>query len=150
PPPGRKSSRRAGGPPLSPHRACPPPRKEVRDMAGDWLKVEKDTPEKPEVLTVAAVLGLDPEVVFTKCFKLWRWFDSNTADGNARGVTAELLDSLVHRPGFSQALLDVGWLQARSGSLAIPHFDRHMGQSGKRRALTAERVARHKAKGGNA
>jgi hypothetical protein len=118
-------------------------------MAGDWLKVEKDTPEKPEVLAVAAKLSLDPEVVFTKCFKVWRWADSHTPDGNAMRVTPALLDALVHAPGFAQALLDVGWLHVRDGALQFPNFERHMGQSGKKRALTAKRVAAHKKRSGN-
>lgn len=113
-------------------------------MAGDWVKVEAHTPEKPEVLAVAAKLGLDPEVAFAKCFKVWRWFDLNSVDGSAQSMTAVILDSLVSLPGFSQALLDVGWLQARSGSLAIPHFARHLGQSAKKRALGAKRAARHR------
>jgi DNA replication protein DnaT len=119
-------------------------------MAGDWLKVEKDTPEKPEILALATALNITTEEAFGRCFKVWRWADSHTVDGNARVTQMCALDSIAGLDGFSQALLDVGWLQARSGSLVIPHFDRHMGQSGKRRALTASRVAEHRAKTGNA
>lgn len=108
-------------------------------MAGDWLKVEKDTPEKPEILAMATDLGLDPEIVFAKCFKAWRWADSHTADGNAPCVTAVWLDALLHAPRFADALVKVGWLVVRNGSLQFPNFEQHMGQSGKRRALTARR-----------
>lgn len=34
-------------------------------------------------------------------------------------------------------------------TLAIPRFDRHNGKTAKNRALTAKRVAKHKAKNGN-
>ena len=119
-------------------------------MAGDWLKIEKDTPDKPEIAGLCALLGIDADTAFAKCFRLWCWADSNTVDGNVRRVTLAFLDSLVHLPGFSQALLDVGWLVARSGSLEFPNFARHMGQPAKARALTAARVAAHKAKTGNA
>lgn len=119
-------------------------------MAGDWLKVEETTPEKPEILVMSGLLGLDPEIVFTKCFKLWRWASNSSVDGVIENVQPDLLDSLFHCPGFSQALLKVGWLQIRSGSLIIPRFDRHLGQSSKRRALTAKRVAKSKKQKGNA
>lgn len=111
-------------------------------MAGDWMKVEKDTPEKPEILAIASILNLDPEIVFTKCFKLWRWADSQTIDGNVPRVTPARLDELVKMPGFADALSEVGWLHVRTGSLQIPNFGRHMGQGAKKRALTADRVAK--------
>ncbi len=111
-------------------------------MAGDWLKVEKITPEKPEILAMGARLGMDPELVFAKCFKVWRWADSHTRDGHAARVTLALLDALVSTVGFSQALLEVGWLTDDGNSLSFPNFDRHMGHSGKERSLKAERMRR--------
>jgi hypothetical protein len=34
----------------------------------------------------------------------------------------------------------VGWLEGREGALSFPHFDRHNGQTAKKRALTKNRV----------
>lgn len=110
-------------------------------MAGDWLKVEKETPEKPEILAIAAALKIAPEEAFGRCFKVWRWADSHTVDGNARVTLLYALDLIAGLTGFAQALLDVGWLKAESGMFVVPNFERHMGQSGKRRALTSQRVA---------
>lgn len=118
-------------------------------MAGDWLKVEKDTPEKPEVLIIATKLAITPDEAFGKCFRFWRWADSNLVDGNAASVTESVVDALVGAPGFAHALLEVGWLAARNGSLQVPNFDRHMSQSAKRRALTAKRVSQHKKRSAN-
>jgi len=111
-------------------------------MAGDWLKIEKDTPEKPEVQVIAEILGITPEEVFGRCFKVWRWGDSVTTNGYVQSVTLTTVDRLSGLAGFGQALVEVGWLHVRSGSLQIPNFDRHMGQSAKNRALTARRMAR--------
>jgi hypothetical protein len=118
-------------------------------MAGDWLKVEKDTPDKPEILALASLLSMTSDEAFGKCFRLWRWADSHLLDGNATCVTSSAIDALVGRHGFADALLEVGWLQARNGSLAIPNFDRHISQSAKQRALTAKRVSQHKRRNGN-
>lgn len=35
-------------------------------MAGDWLKFEKATLDKPEVFAIAAFTGLDPDAVLGK------------------------------------------------------------------------------------
>ena len=113
-------------------------------MAGDWLKVEKSTPDKPEVFAMAASLNLDPDIVFSRLFKMWCWFDANTTDGNAHGVTSTLLDRYVGVTGFCTAALQVGWLNVTENGLSLPNFEYHNGQSAKDRSLTAKRVAKHR------
>ena len=113
-------------------------------MAGDWMKVEKDTPEKPEVLGIATRLGVSVGDAFLACFKFWRWADSQTVDGNAPRVTPALLDSICGVTGFADAMREVGWLQVSDMSLVIPNFPRHMGQPAKARALASLRANRHR------
>lgn len=119
-------------------------------MAGDWIKVEKVTIRKPEVMRIGELLGIHPDEAFGLCFRFWSWCDDHLTDGNARSVTEVTLDTLVNRSGFSKALLEVGWLQARNGSLVVPNFDRHLSQTAKNRSLTSQRVAKHKQRKGNA
>jgi len=118
-------------------------------MAGDWMKVEKVTPQKPEILEMAAMLELSPDDVFGKLFRIWAWADDHTEDGNAHGVTPALLDSTMSVTGFARAMQEVGWLEligksdlAPRGGVRFVNFERHNGQTGKRRALTAMRVAK--------
>jgi len=35
-------------------------------MAGDWIKLEHTTPDKPEVFAMADTLGIDPDAVTGK------------------------------------------------------------------------------------
>lgn len=119
-------------------------------MAGDWLKVEKDTPDKPEVLALAARLGVTRAVAFLACFDFWCWADSQTTDGNARSVSPGAVDDVVGLPGFASALAEVGWLHIRNNAVQVPNFGQHMGQSSKRRALTAKRVRDHTRRQANA
>lgn len=122
-------------------------------MAGDWLKMECSTPEKPEVLSITIALGWDdPDLTVGKLFKLWRWFDQHTEEGNAKNVTAALLDRIIGVTGFVEAVASVGWLIIGDGEITLPNFDRHTGKTAKTRALTAKRVASHKsnAKGNDA
>lgn len=113
-------------------------------MAGDWIKIEMATPDKPEVFRMAELLEIDPDAVVGKLVRFWSWCDSQSVDGNAIPVTTSYLDRLTHQPGFSDALRKVGWLEVRSGSLQVPRFDRHNGQSAKARAESNRRVSKHR------
>lgn len=115
-------------------------------MAGDWLKMEANTPEKSEVLAITACMGWDDaDLTVGKLFRLWRWFDQHTVDGNAPRVTPALLDRVVGVSGFCLAVQEAGWLQISDEGISLPKFDRHNGMTAKNRALTAKRVAKHKA-----
>lgn len=115
-------------------------------MAGDWMKVEKTTPDKPEIDAISAALGIDPDAAFGKCFRVWRWFDDHTTDGNAPSVTANAIDRRAGVPGFADAMAAVGWLVSTESGVSLPKFDRHNGETSKARALTAKRVASCKTK----
>lgn len=115
-------------------------------MAGDWIKIECVTPDKPEIHQIAEHLGIDSDAVVGKLIRFWIWADQQAVTGNAIPVTKTLIDRITYAPGFADALLKVDWLQARSGSFAIPHFDRHNGQTAKQRAETNRRVAKHRGK----
>lgn len=115
-------------------------------MAGEWIKMEACTPDKAEVLAITARMGWDdPDLTVGKLFRIWRWFDQHTTDGNADGVTFSLLDRIVGVSGFCSAMQSVGWLVAQDAGVTLPNFDRHNGNTSKNRALTAKRVANHKA-----
>ncbi len=116
-------------------------------MAGDWIKFEHSTPDKPEVFRMSTILNIDPDAVIGKLARFWCWCDQQTIDGNSLGIDETVIDRVTHQPGFSAALREVAWLQARSGSLAIPHFDRHNGHSAKARALAARKKAVQRDKG---
>ena len=115
-------------------------------MAGDWIKFECATPDKPEVWAIAAVLEIDPDAVVGKLLRVWGWFDQQTEDGNAPSVSKMLLDRLVGVTGFCKAVIDSGWMNDDGVTLSLPHFDRHNGKTAKNRATTAKRVAAFKNK----
>lgn len=113
-------------------------------MAGDWIKLEKATADKPEVWQMAEILGIEPDAVLGKLVRVWCWFDGQTEDGNVGSVTSETLskriDVTTNQQGFAAAMRSVGWLNGTS----IPGFLRHFGKSEKKRALTYKRVKRHR------
>lgn len=116
------------------------------DMAGDWIKFELATLDKPEVCQIADASDIDPDAAVGKLLRVWGWFDQQTENGNAPSVSKKLLDRLVGVNGFCECMKKVGWMADDGESISLPHFDRHNGQTAKNRALTAKRVANHKVK----
>ena len=113
-------------------------------MAGDWIKVETCTPDKPEVYQLAELLNIDPDAVTGKLFRIWVWADQQTLDGNAVGVTKALLDRVTGVTGFANAMLEVGWLHKTDAGFQLPNFERHNGHTAKKRSLTSKRVKKHR------
>ena len=114
-------------------------------MAGDWIKVEHVTPDKPEVWAMAERLGIDADAVVGKLVRIWIWADQQTHDGNARSVTKALLNRVSGVTGFAEAMIDVGWLKAEETGLVFTNFERHNGHTAKKRSLSAKRVEAHRA-----
>jgi hypothetical protein len=109
-------------------------------MTAHWIKVEKSTPAKPEVMQLAAILGIDEFTVVGHLVAFWCWADTNlspecpAAHGTIRG-----LDRVAGRDGFCGAMIQVGWLQHQDGRFSVPNLDRHMGKSAKMRAEDTEK-----------
>lgn len=111
-------------------------------MAGDWIKLEISTFDKPEVMAITVAIGFDdPDFTVGKLAKLWRWFDQHTLDGNANGVTKALLDRYVGVTGFCDAMQSVGWLVITDCRITLPNFEFHNGKTAKTRAQGAKRSA---------
>lgn len=115
-------------------------------MSGDWMKIELELPDKPEVFRIAGILCLDPDSVVGKLVRVWAWFDKHTEGGNAASVTYALVDRISGVTGFAEAMSICGWLVQDGCNLVIPNFEYHNGKTAKNRALTAKRVAGHKSK----
>lgn len=115
-------------------------------MAGDWIKIEHTTPDKPEVIRMAGILRIDQDSVTGKLLRLWTWADQNSIDGADVPVTHAFIDKLTDRKGFAAALVTVGWLDGEDGMLRIPNFDRHNGETAKARGMVNRRVSKHRKK----
>lgn len=110
-------------------------------MAGDWLKFDKSTSDKAEVFAIAGELGIDPDAVVGKLMRVWSWFDTHTENGNARSVTSALLDRIAGVTGFMSAMQKSGWIDVHEGNVSLPNFDRHCGETAKKRAQNSKRVS---------
>src|SRR5262249_26433412 len=108
-------------------------------MAGDWIKLQHVTPDKPEVYKIATRLGLKPEQVLGHLVRIWIWADQQSRDGHALCVTDVTLDCIARCDGLALAMREAGWLTGESGTVSFPNFERHNGETAKKRALAADR-----------
>lgn len=116
-------------------------------MAGDWIEYEKSLAEKPEVILIGSITGLDRFGVVGRLLEIWAWFDSHTEDGNAVGVTKAFIDAKVSVTGFCDAMIKAGWIKEIGGEcngLSVTDFTKHMGASAKKRLKNAKRVQNHR------
>jgi hypothetical protein len=111
-----------------------------------WIKVRCGLPTDPKVVMIAERTHLDRFSVVGRLHAFWAWADSITQDGNAITVTRSFINELVGCLGFAEAMDDVHWLSGPDGSISLPQFDEHNGQSSKKRSVTADRVKRHRDK----
>ena len=104
-----------------------------------WIKVGVDTPMKPAIRNAARDCGVSRGDAFLAWFRLYTWFDENTADGTIC-VYPEELDGVAQLPGFAASLERSGWLTFRGDICTVTNWDEHNGQNAKRRALKARQM----------
>lgn len=108
-------------------------------MAGDWIKMRADLHTHPKVVRMASALKADRLRIVGGLHSAWCLFDVHSVVGLLDGYSADTLDDLIGFPGFSRAMMAVGWLEENGESLVMPRFEAHNGQSAKRRAQDADR-----------
>lgn len=111
----------------------------------DWIKMRIRLSDDLAVISIAAALKIDSDLVVGKLHKIWGWANENcNANGNAPSVTDAWIDRYVNMPGFARAMERAGWLTITDDGVVFPRFARHNSQSAKHRAVTANRVAHHR------
>ena len=109
-------------------------------MAGDWIKVEENMPDKPEVYGMAAQLGIEVDAVVGKLIRVWSWASRNCpVSGRTDVRSLSAIDRVAFMPGFANAMASAGWLVTEGDVVAFPNFDRHCSQTAKERALDQKR-----------
>lgn len=120
-------------------------------MAGDWIKVEEATPDKPEIAILARKLGVSQGDAFLEWFRVYRWAGRSTVHGLVPLLSLSDADMLSGaRPGTCAALAsaDIDWLRCDATGIVFVKWDRHNGKSAKDRALEQEKKRRQRSNGG--
>ena len=111
-----------------------------------WIKVETHTPDKAEIRHIARLCGCTKADAFLAFFRVLVWLDEQTDDGHVDFFTPEDADEIGGLAGLGQALETVRWITFGPTGAVVSNWDRHNGQSAKRRCLDAERSRRLRAR----
>jgi hypothetical protein len=117
-------------------------------LAGDWIKLEHATLDKPEIRKTARMLGVKHGEALELYLRWWVWLDVNSVDGLVDGLVDADVDDLMRCQGFSACMRSVGWLSTDvdTGKLRVSGFSTNNGESSKKRALTNRRQSKWRAK----
>lgn len=117
-------------------------------MAGDWIKLEHATPRKPEVSTMAEMLGVSLREMMGILVDYLFWIDVNARHENVTLMSRKSLDAVLQCDGLSACLEFVGWIKwdDEGRSMSISNFGRHNGESAKNRVLASDRKRNQRAK----
>lgn len=129
-----------------------------------WIKMRVGLPDDPQVVAIAAALGVTEEHVVGCLLRVWGLADEHAvlrscygrgvtgpspdAGGDVRKegflayYTLDALDAKARLPGLARHMEAIGWLTVYPDGLGFPDWDTHNGTTGKERALAQKRMAR--------
>ena len=104
-----------------------------------WIKIETHTPDKAELRQIARLCNCTKADAFLAFFRVFVWLDEQTEDGYVDFFTPADADEIGGLAGLGNALEAVHWITFSATGAVVSNWDRHNGQSAKRRCLDAER-----------
>lgn len=114
-------------------------------MAGDYIKMDHELPDKAEVAAIFEATGVPFDAICGRLFLLWRLFDRQTFDGFLPGVG---YSSLAAKCGgdkqFWESVTSVGWLEVSAEGARLPNFKTRFGETARKRMLGKQRAAKHR------
>ena len=109
-------------------------------MAGDYIMLDHDLPDKQEVMAIFEATGVEIATICGRLFMLWKLADRLTEDGVIDGMG---MNALCAKCGgdraFWEAVQSAGWVRISSNSTAVPRFKERFGDSARKRMLGARR-----------
>jgi hypothetical protein len=115
-------------------------------MAGDWIKIEHVTPDKPEIHRIASILGISAEAVFGHLVRLWVWADQQSLDGRQIVAKCDTINCICRCAKIANAMQEVGWLVTEGEYVTFPNFDRHNTETAKNRAVKSKQKKKERKK----
>lgn len=107
-----------------------------------WIKVDTTLVNKPKVVQISRILKKKREETLGFLIKFWCLVDGLTEDGFLPGYDRVAVDDLVGLKGFAKALQVVDWLDFNDDGCVVARYEKHNGNSAKKRAEGALRKAR--------
>ncbi|MGN0875531.1 MAG: hypothetical protein ACI4OZ_10155 [Akkermansia sp.] len=120
----------------------------------DWIKVRHALVRSAKIRLMAKAMNLNMKgkqlIALGLAVKWLCWIDEQTEDGKTHLLPGELDDEMGWE-GLASALISIGWAaQDEEGRVVALEFDKHGGETAKKRALTARRMGRLRSRGSDA
>lgn len=117
-------------------------------MAGDWIPLMVDTPEKPELVTLASRLCHSDKrdaraQVLGHAVTLWAYASKHTTDGHLPLRLEDLPDLLGGCQEIWLGFVEVGWLHVTDDGLYLPNAE-WLTKAGKAREQDRKRQQEHR------
>jgi hypothetical protein len=115
-------------------------------MAGEWIAVDCDLPDKAEIHELMEITSHSVEICCFRVYRLWAWFQKHSADGTAKATPARLASMICGDADFWRAVERVGWLSfdSTAGIVTLIGWEKRFSKAAKARILSAERVKKHR------
>jgi len=117
-------------------------------VAFDWVKLDKTTPDKPEIALLSRLLSISQGDAFLEWARIYIWADGVTEDGFVPFLSLSDGDRLSRcRPGTFKALAsqEIGWVIPEGSGFRFANWGRHNGSCAKARALDTEKKRNQRA-----
>lgn len=112
-------------------------------MAGDYVKMFHELPDEGAVAAIFEATRVPYDAILGRLFFMWRLFDRMTTDGFLPGMGFHALAAKCGGDAeFWQAVASVGWLAITPEGARIPEFEKHFGESARKRMLGRARTER--------
>ncbi len=109
-------------------------------MAGDWMQIDCDLPEKLEVINIAHESGVDIDTVIGRIVRFWRWVERHFNGPTLESANVRTVSALCGGDeNFWRAVEKEKWILFGDNSVSIPGYKKRFSKSAKRRALDAKR-----------
>ncbi len=116
-------------------------------MAGEWIPMDCDLPDKRETGNICAKTGLSVEVVCGRLFLFWRWVDRLFSRPKMDGATVHTLIQIVGGDEqFWKVVEQERWVSFEEDGIVIPNWKIRFSKSSKQRMLAAKRMSRYRAR----
>lgn len=107
----------------------------------NWIKVQVTLPESPKIFRLARLLGVCRMEALGYAVRWFCWLDTHCANGSTE-LTEGDVDALIGKSGITRAFCELEWAAVDAdGFVRVMDFDKHNGESSKKRAENQARVA---------
>lgn len=115
-----------------------------------WIRIENSLPRNRKMVQLARELHCNRMTALGIAVTWLSWLDEQTVDGRT-GMCCEEADDILGFKGAGSALVSIGWAELdEHGALVAVDWEQYNGESAKKRALSARRVARKRSSESNA